>query len=151
MWGHYGGKYKGFCLEFSTAYLPFSKANPVRYVNRVPDVSVTPFLTGSQLDAVKAAKDLYLIKSASWFYEKEWRIVHKEVGTFYHYEAQALTGVYLGPEIKREALEIIALIFRGQNQSVKLYRGDRSTSDFKVDFTEIEYLKHLEVKDLGRH
>ncbi|ACF10452.1 hypothetical protein Cpar_0023 [Chlorobaculum parvum NCIB 8327] len=149
MWGHYGGKYKGFCLEFSTEHNPFSQAHQVKYVDRVPEASVIPFLTGSELELDNAAKDLYLIKSKSWYYEKEWRIVHKDVGTRYHYEPNALTGVYFGPEIPNEALEIIALILRGQNPHVKLFRGERSKSEFKVDFTEIGYLTHLEAKNRG--
>ncbi len=146
MWGHYGGKYKGFCLEFSTDYLPFAKAKPVIYVNQVPHTSVTSFLTGSEMDAVT---ELFYIKSASWSYEKEWRIVHKNVGTLYQYEAKALIAVYFGPEVSEEALEIIALILRGQNSSVKLFRGERSKSDFNVIFNEFGYLTHLEAKDLG--
>ncbi len=149
MWGHYGGKYKGFCLEFSTDHLPFSQADQVKYVDRVPDASVIPYLIGSDLEATNAAKDFYLIKSKSWLYEQEWRIVHKNVDTLYHYEAEALTGVYFGPEITGEALEIIALILRGQNPSVKLFRGKRSKSDFKVEFTGIGYITHLEARGRG--
>jgi hypothetical protein len=149
MWGHYGGKYKGFCLEFSTDIPPFSQAHQVKYVDREPVASVIPYLTGSEEDAAKAAEDLYLIKSKSWCYEQEWRIVHKNVGTLYHYEEKALTGVYFGPEMTGEALEIIALILRGQNPNVKLFRGERSKSDFKVEFTEIGYLTYLEAKSRG--
>lgn len=149
MWGHYGGKYKGFCLEFSTNHNPFSKAHKVKYVDRVPKASVIPFLTGSTLEVANAAEDLYLFKSKSWKYEKEWRIVHKDVGTLYHYVAEALTGVYFGPEISDEALEIIALILQGQNPNVKLYRGKRSKSKFKVDFTEFGYLPYIEAKSRG--
>jgi hypothetical protein len=149
MWGHYGGRYKGFCLEFSTAHKPFSKAQKVKYVNRVPNVSVIPYLTGSKEDAANAAEDLYLIKSKSWAYEKEWRRIHLEGGTLCGYEAEALTGVYFGPEITGEALEIIALILRGQNPNVKLFRGERSKSEFKVVFTEIGYLTYLEAKNRG--
>lgn len=149
MWGHYGGKYKGFCLEFSTDHMPFSNAKPVKYVDRVPKTSALPFLTESWPDEADKAAHFFLIKSKSWKYEKEWRIVHKDVGTRYHYEPNALTGVYFGPEIPNEALEIIALILRGQNPHVKLFRCERSKSEFKVDFTEIGYLTHLEAKNRG--
>jgi hypothetical protein len=55
IWGHYGEKYKGFCLEFSTDHLPFSQAHQVKYVDRVPDASVIPYLIGSDLEATNAA------------------------------------------------------------------------------------------------
>ena len=95
MWGHYGGKYKGFSLEFSTEHAPFNRAEKVEYADKVPRANVTPFLTGAGMDAVK---DFFSVKSASWAYEKEWRVFHQVVGTLYHYEPQALTGVYFGHE-----------------------------------------------------
>jgi hypothetical protein len=104
MWGHYGGKYKGFCLEFSTDHMPFSTAKRVNYVHRVPEISVLPLLTDSSSDNLDAAANFYRVKSKSWKYEKEWRIIHKDVGTLYTYKAEALTGVYFGPEITGEAL-----------------------------------------------
>ncbi len=90
------------------------------------------------------------MKPASWSYEKEWRVIHEKVGTVYHYEAEALTGIYFGPEISEEALEIICLILKGQNPGVKFWRSFRSKTDFKVEFEEVNYLSHLEAKDLGR-
>ena len=146
MWAHYGGSYKGFCLEFSTQYLPLSGAKQVKYHERIPETSVLPFLVDGQIDL---AVDFFCIKPSSWSYEREWRVIHKQAGTLYHYEAQALTGVYFGPEISEEALEIICLILRGQNPYVKFWRGKRSATEFKVDFSEINYLTHLEAKERG--
>jgi hypothetical protein len=146
MWGHYGGKYKGFCLEFSTELAPFSNAKPIYYSERIPQASVIPFLNGGEVDAVQ---DFFSVKSASWAYEKEWRIFHEKVGTLYHYEARALTAVYFGPEVSEEALEIIALVLRGQNPDVKLYKGERSQTEYKVIFNEFKYFTYLEAKELG--
>jgi hypothetical protein len=146
MWGHYGGKYKGFCLEFSTAFMPFSNAKPVQYSERISQASVVPYLVGDEVDAVQ---DLFSVKSASWAYEKEWRIFHEMTGTLYHYEARALTAVYFGPEASEEALEIVALILRGQNSDVKLYKGERSQTEYKVIFNEFKYFTYLEAKALG--
>lgn len=149
MWGHNGGKYKGFCLEFSIDHRPFSQAHRVKYVDRFPNAPVIPYLTGSVLDAANAAEDIFLIKSKSWAYEKEWRIIHKNVGTLYHYDLQSLNGIFFGPEITGEALEIIALILLGQKPNVKLFRGERSKTDFKVVFTEIGYLTNIEAISRG--
>lgn len=147
MWGHYGGKYKGFCLEFSTKEEPFPMARPVKYFDRVPSTSVVPFILGRGVDEVT---DFYCVKAASWAYEREWRVFHTQVGTLFHYEACALTGIYFGPEMSQEAREIICLILRGQNAGVKFYRGQRSRTEFKVEFQEFSYMTHLEAKSLGR-
>lgn len=148
MWAHYGGSYKGFCLEFSTEFLPFSAAKKVSYHEKIPETLITPFLaeTNPNLDLVA---DFFCIKPSSWSYEYEWRIIHQQKNTLYHYEANALTGVYFGPEISEEALEIICLILRGQNKFVKFWQGKRSETEFKVEFTEFNYMSHLEAKDLG--
>lgn len=146
MWGHYAGKYKGFCCEFSTELMPFSDAKPVRYTQEIPKTSVIPYLTGQGLSAVE---DIFSVKSASWSYEQEWRVFHEKAGTLYHYEAAALTGVYFGPETSQEAIEIIALVLRGQNPSVRLFKGERSENEYKVVFSEFKYLTLLEAKELG--
>lgn len=146
MWAHYSGKYKGFCLEFSTEFTPFSKAKQVQYHKKIPEASILPFLVGDKPDR---AIDFFCIKPQSWAYEKEWRIFHQNAGTRYHYEANSLTGIYFGPEISEEALEIICLILRGQNSSVKFWRGVRSKTEFKVEFEEFNYINHLEAKRLG--
>ncbi len=146
MWAHYSGKYKGYCLEFSTQFAPFSNAKQVEYHKEIPETSVAPFLLDQQLDK---AVDFFCVKPQSWAYEREWRVFHQHAGTRYHYEANALTGVYFGPEISDEALEIICLILRGQNSSVKFWSSRRSKTEFKVEFEEFNYINHLEAKRLG--
>ena len=95
MWSHYGGHYKGFCLEFSTAVETFHKVNQVKYVNEQPTISVHTALRGD----FNAIKELFCTKSAAWSYEKEWRAIHKQAGVEYCYPAGALTGIYFGPDI----------------------------------------------------
>lgn len=146
MWGHYGGKYKGYCLEFSTEEEPFLKARAVEYSDCIPSTSVVPFMLDTTVETnIDAATDFYCVKSSSWAYEREWRVVHAVAGTLFHYKAQALTGVYFGPEMTNEARDIICLILRGQNSDVRLYRGQRSITEFKVVFEEFKYLAHLET------
>lgn len=146
MWGHYGGRYKGFCLEFSTSHMPFLEAQQVTYTNKIPQTSIKPFLTGLGKGKVQ---DFFTIKSESWAYEREWRVFHQQAGTFYHYEPESLTGIYFGPLATDESLEIVALIMQGQNPNVKFYRGFQSRTAFKVDFQEFTYLSHLEAKSRG--
>lgn len=142
MWSHYGGKYKGLCLEFDTSVEPFTGARQVRYVSELPKMSLKAVHLDKDLDVVKA---LFCTKSNSWHYEKEWRLIHAVAGTAYVYPAEALTGVYFGPDIDRQSMEIVCLILQGQNPGVKLWRGIRSTSEFKVLFEEFSYVSRLEA------
>lgn len=137
MWSHYGGKHKGFCLEFDTSHQPFEKIRQVRYSTAMPEIQIGTLLLNESYDTVI---DLFSTKSASWSYEKEWRVLHANAETRFHYSAECLTGIYFGPEISSEALEIICLVLQGQNPNVKFWKGRRSKSEFKVEFDPFSYI-----------
>lgn len=148
MWSHYGEMYKGFCLEFRTEYQPFDKLKPVAYSDTMPATTVASVIVDE--DADKAMDDLYCTKSIDWAYEQEWRGFHKDAGTVFTYEASALKAVYFGPQIDQSAMEIVCLILAGQNPDVELWRGARSSSEFKVVFEKFDYITHVEAKKQGR-
>lgn len=136
MWSHYGGRYKGFCLEFETSHQPFEKMRKVSYSTKMPLIEVATLLLKNDFEAVM---DLLSTKSTSWAYEREWRVLHAVAGTTYHYPTECLTGIYFGPEISSEALEIICLVLQGQNPHVRFWKGRRSQTEFKVEFEEFAY------------
>ena len=146
MWSHYGGHYKGFCLEFATSTEPFRKINKVSYVPTLPRLNVAAILLDRDFHPVL---ELFCTKSEPWSYEKEWRAIHSVAGTQFGYPAAALTGIYFGPDIDRQSLEIVCLILAGQNENVRLWRGSRSTAEFRVLFEEFTYKSHLEAKRTG--
>lgn len=148
MWAHYGGRYKGFCLEFDLNQPLFEKAKKITYQNDMPQIDPIKLLENDEQVFRQLFEDLFCIKSKLWEYEKEWRVLHEEVRPF-HYPPEALTGVFFGPDIEPECLEIIALILRGQNENVKLFKGKRSHKEFKVEYEEVQYIPHLEAKKLG--
>jgi hypothetical protein len=143
MWSHYGGKYKGFCLEFDTSHPPFEKMRKVSYSKKMPHIDVATLVLKEDFEAIM---DLFSTKSTSWAYEREWRVLHAEAGTPYHYPAECLTGIYFGPEISSEALEIICLVLQGQNPHVKFWKGLRSKTEFKVQFEEFAYTPYLKAR-----
>lgn len=146
MWSHYAGHHKGFCLEFKTGSEPFEKIRKVKYSERMPAFDLVPMLCEEDFDQVL---DLFCTKALDWQYEREWRAMHKEAGTAYTYPAEALTGVYFGPEASFTSFEIVALVLAGQNEHVKLWKGKRSKSDFSVDFEPVTYTSHIEAKRRG--
>lgn len=146
MWSHYGGRYAGFCLEFSTAFTPFDKIRKVKYRTDLPKIDLKTLHVSDNYDQVL---EFYCTKSEAWSYESEWRAVHAKAGTKFGYQSECLTGVYFGPDISSESLEIICLILGGQNETVKLWRGKRSTTEFKVEFEPFTYTSHLEAKRKG--
>lgn len=147
MWAHYSDKYKGFCLEFSTDNELFSKAKQVEYVDELPKLNaLSTYGINDRLDVLEK---MYCTKSKSWKYEKEWRCIHNKAGTVYTYPREALIGVYFGPNINRDMLEIICLILQGQNPTVRFWQGKRSETNFKVEFEEFFYTSSLKAEELG--
>lgn len=146
MWSHYGGRYKGFCLEFATEFEPFNKMRKVKYSENMPKFNAVSAFTDDDYDGIF---DLFCTKSKSWEYEKEWRIIHQEAGTLFTYQPDALKSIYFGPDIDNQSLEIICLILAGQNKNVKFWRGRRSQEKFEVEFEQIGYMNHLEAKSKG--
>jgi hypothetical protein len=146
MWSHYSGHFKGFCLEFRTDLDLFQKLRKVRYTDQMPEVDIVPMLCDDDFEQVL---DLYCTKALDWQYEQEWRVIHSQGGTSYTYPTDALTGIYMGPEMDFSAFEIIALILAGQSSHVQLWQGHRSKSEFAVEFEPVTYTSHLEAKRLG--
>jgi len=144
MWSHYSDHHRGFCLEFRADLEPFStKARQVKYSSHMPQFNLARILCDRDFEDVL---DLYCTKAQEWAYEREWRCLHNQVGTAYTYPAEALVGVYMGPESSFTAFEIVALILAGQNEHVKLWKGSRSRSEFAVAFEPVTYTPHLEAK-----
>jgi hypothetical protein len=146
MWAHYGGQYKGFCLEFDTEFPPFTKMTKVKYTDEMPIINAVQALHNENYDQFM---ELFCTKSKSWIYENEWRVFHKEAGTQFAYEDAALKSVYFGPDIDSQSLEIVCLILQGQNPNVRFWRGKRSQERFEVLFDEFLYTNHIEAKNKG--
>ena len=146
MWSHYGGHYKGLCLEFDTSAEPFQKINQVRYVRNLPQMSLASILLDGDFQPVL---ELFCTKSEAWAYEKEWRAIHNAVGTQFAYESTALSGVYFGPDIDRQSLEIVCPILAGQNDTVRFWQGARSATEFRVAFEQFTYTSHIDAKRQG--
>lgn len=147
MWAHYSGKSQGVCLEFDSRFDPLTKAVKVRYEPKFPSINFARDLDIAS--GVQGILRLYSTKSKDWAYEREWRAIHSEKNTKFGYEAQALTGVYFGPDASRESIEITCLVLLGQNRSVKFYRGKRSETEFRIVFEEFTYTSHLAAKKAG--
>jgi len=134
MWAHYGGCYKGFCLEFRTHFYPFNKMRMVQYTPEIPHINIASCLIENDFDHIT---DLYCTKSADWQYEKEWRLIHQEAETSYIYPVEALRAVYFGPNIDMKDVDTIASILRAQNPSVELWMGKLSKTQFKVSVVRL--------------
>ncbi len=145
MWAHYSDKYKGFCLEFRTDIEPFHKLRKVNYASQFPLINPAEFI----LEDFDHAIDLLCTKSKSWSYEKEWRLIHNEVGTVYTYPRECLKAIYFGPKIEPQFREIVCLIIQGQNPEVEFWQGELSQTEFKISFKKFTYTPYIITKSMG--
>lgn len=149
MWAHYAEKSQGFCLEFDTTQEPFNKAEKVDYKPEIPSVRVSElFLSENGMQDL--IEKLFFTKSSWWSYEREWRLLHYTRETKYCYDSKCLTGIYFGPDARRESIEIICSIMQGQHEKVSFYKTRRNEERFDVDFEKFTYINHLETKRTGR-
>lgn len=146
MWSHYGGQHRGFCLEFNTAYEPCNKLRKVTYSTTIPEISVSRIMVDKDHEHVL---DLFCTKSSDWAYEKEWRVIHQNAGTVFTYEPAALNAIYFGAKMTDQDIDMLCLILYGQNPDVKLFRGYRSPTEYKIDFKPFTYTTLRDAKIAG--
>ena len=146
MWSHYADGGRGMCLAFATKEKLFEKARKVTYSNSIPALELEAILCDKQYDQLI---ELYRTKSSHWCYEQEWRVIHETAGTSWTYEASSLEAVYFGPNVADDLLQITLLILKGQNATVRFYRGMRSESEFRMLFEQFQYTPALEAQARG--
>jgi hypothetical protein len=131
MWSHYAASHTGFCLAFDTRYDPFCKAKEVTYADLMPTVDPYKLLIEKNYEEVL---DLFSTKALAWRYEQEWRIRCKSMNVCIIYRDEALTDVFFGSRMRREAMEIVYLILKDKHPGIRYWQGRRSTSEFKIEF-----------------
>ncbi len=175
MWAHYADNYSGMCVEYD-----FSKLSetllfhlyPVYYsakrstsrhlewviaehkdLKRINEEKYYP----NECDWLKDIMSLFLSKSMSWAYEKEWRIlvmypqmhneaqdVEDELEEFYHIDSQQISvvdcvkAVYLGPKMKRCIKEHIKEICRDRLGGIPVYSTRLSKEKYALNYIQEE-------------
>jgi hypothetical protein len=136
MWSHYADGHRGFCLEFDTSEEPFSKSEPVMYVDDVPLVNPVDTLDGKSTGS--GIIDVMLrTKHSAWRYEQEWRVLHQEAEKSYVYLYHLLTGVYFGTSMPSGQRDVIAQLLLGS--PTQLYQMVPGEKAFSLTSEPVEY------------
>jgi hypothetical protein len=88
MWSHYADHHKGLCIEYGRNdknKLGDDKVTkPIRYTDLIPQFplkEIEKFLEArSTAGESNIFQSLVFTKSSNWTYEKEWRVVNREIG-----------------------------------------------------------------------
>lgn len=150
MWSHYGASHAGFVLEFDSKHTHFnevkSRDDDLRRLRRVLYRDTRP---SSHLDAMTTT-ELFLVKSAHWAYEREWRIVRalSDADTvlpgtpfpvhLFAFPSQALTGVIIGARATREVSHFISSVIASDTelQHVRIRRAVPDSTHFHLQLVD---------------
>ncbi|MDP8200789.1 MAG: DUF2971 domain-containing protein [Candidatus Tenebribacter burtonii] len=144
MWSHYADKHQGICLKFdvledtdiffANGSKPIDLISSVEYCNDYPKFNAYNIIVE---DGV--AKQLFLIKSNDWIYEKEFRIMSTRKGGM-PFNKKSLKEVIFGcriDEIKKIKSKLIKTIKKANYPNIKFYNAKTSKEKFELTFEEI--------------
>ena len=171
MWAHYADNYSGMCVEYD-----FSKLSDTLLFHLYPVVYSSKRTTSRHLeqaiiehkdlkrmneencypndcDYIKDIMSLFLTKSISWSYEKEWRLlatyaqiyneaddVYDDQEDFYRINSQNVSvascvkAVYLGPKMKQNIKEHIKEICTNRLENISVYSTRLSKEKYELEF-----------------
>lgn len=134
MWSHYSSHHTGFCLEFHSGADLFTKAKRVIYSNEIPTIDLRELMLEDDFEKVL---ELFCTKSSDWQYEREWRVLRQEVGT-YCYSQDLLKAIYFGAKATGSTVKKICDVVKRNQLKVDLHRGRLSKSRFRIEFEQVE-------------
>ena len=146
LWSHYANQHRGLCLtyEFSEDFLN----NPDSILGAVPveyeDNSLTNWFientpteeTEFKKFTLEIVKKVLTIKSPSWGYEKEFRIIRKQAGAF-EIEKEQLIQICFGLNTAVSDINRIRQLVDSSGYTVEYCKMVRSQSDFGIEAQEI--------------
>lgn len=130
MWAHYGGEDRGICIQFSTSHDElFLIAKPVIYGSEFPKL-LLPART------LELPQEHYLIKSAVWAYEKEWRVVAPSHSYAIALRPETVSGVIIGSRADSAVIDVVRALLEERRVAghppVKVYHAERSGFDIRL-------------------
>lgn len=131
MWAHYANSHKGLCFGFKSTSKVFSEALEVNYSELYPQ------LDPSENDDDKFFRDALLTKAKQWSYEKEFRVIAKEVDSeayislkngFLTFDPTDLVSIVLGCSATTDDIQTLKIILKERKSPVELFQA-RPASD----------------------
>lgn len=137
MWSHYGGRGKGFCLEYDTAEdWVFRHPAKVIYEKKLPDASdaIEVLTQGENENGVY--QGFMAHKSAEWEYEQEWRMLTKNplLSAEKRYLSKTLKAVYFGVAAEEGLRTRVHAIVKKEYPHAKMWQGKIGDGKYEIKF-----------------
>jgi hypothetical protein len=132
MYSHYADSHKGICLEFLVSDDPFFEyLDNVRYTENIP------IFHGFNEDIRKIQNELkeieVLIKSLSWLYEQEWRIITDDLSHIKKFSPNILTSIIFGYQTSNNNRLLIERIIERKNPKIQLKEAIKKDKSFELE------------------
>ena len=146
MWTHYANNHRGVCIKYEFPWNFVDKDDEIVSCSNVsydPEALTTWFKSSEILSLdfnseefiMELAKKMLTIKSPSWCYESEIRIIRRKRGSF-KIPKLYIRGICFGLETPVSDIELIRKIVNNFYSNVDFYKNNRGNSDFGLDIGE---------------
>lgn len=129
MWSHYASNHTGFCIEFER-----TKENDLKPESCVPiiypDDDSIPVIENEELESSKTFAKIATTKSKLWSYEKEWRIISREIGGRTSSLPGDITSIIFGCRMNEGNRNTIRKILK---TDIKYYEAIENDSQYKLN------------------
>lgn len=146
LWAHYGFSHQGFCIEYDLEQLIEFEKNDykkivVDYANSQPILSVDDL---NELANGSFLKKMFGVKSSSWQYENEIRVITSQSGQ-HEYDFRAVKAIYFGLRMCDEHKDRLMYALRGRGieyQQISLKEKSYQLCFFNVEDKYKEYARY---------
>lgn len=146
MWTHYANNHRGVCIKYEFPKNFVDQEDEIMGCSNVsyePEALTTWFKSSEILPMdfnsedfiMELAKKVLTVKSPSWGYESEIRIIRLKSGTF-KIPKSYIKGVCFGLNTSSIDIELIGKIVNNFYSNVNFFKIKRGNSDFGVDIDE---------------
>lgn len=129
MWSHYTEGHKGFCIEFIRANdndLGPNSCVPVIY----PNDNAIPMIKNEDLETPNTFAKIATTKSKQWSYEREWRVISREIGGRTYPLPGKIASVIFGCRMSSQSKNTIINILGAE---ITYHEAYVSEDTYKVD------------------
>lgn len=148
MWSHYSNSHKGFCVGFDTEKLleyihsKFQHDGPIIDLYDVIYQAEYPIFDPKNLTAENFAEEPLRVKSSSWKYESEYRLISINMTNFpLKLPKDVYAEIILGCRISKNDRNEIKVILKKHLHHVELYYSQMDDDQFRLNFNKIKFGK----------
>ncbi|MDX2370951.1 MAG: DUF2971 domain-containing protein [Colwellia sp.] len=151
MWSHYSDGLRGFCLVFDKDrllawyYEKGIKVRPavVEYTDKPLVISFTDFIDSSYFldqkpdyDLIENVTRTISMKSSSWSYENELRLLSKEDFHAHHYPPEFLIEIVIGEKMPEDQKNMVIDIAKTSNPNIEIKQAKLKYGSYDLEILD---------------